>query len=74
MRNQEDKEQGGFIQIILLIIVILIVLYYLNIPLQKILSSDIASTIGKVIKDIILALWQDTLILIQFVKDVIAGK
>ncbi len=74
MRNGESKKQGGFVQIILLIIVILVVLYYLNIPLQKVLSSDIASTIGKVIKDIILALWQDTLILIDFVKNIIAGK
>ncbi|MEI7777538.1 MAG: hypothetical protein WCI52_02930 [bacterium] len=75
MKREDTKRgQGGFIHIILLIIVILVILYYLNIPLQKILSTDTAITIATTLKGIILALWQDVLILIQFVKDIIAGK
>jgi len=75
MKNLSSKnKQGGFIQIILLIVIILVLLCYLNIPLQNVLSTNTAITAANVTKNIVVVLWQDVLILIQFIKDIIAGK
>lgn len=73
-KNNSARQQGGFIQFIFLIIIVLIILYYLNIPLQKILGTQTAANIAGLIKNLVIIIWQDVLVIIQFVKGVISGK
>jgi len=71
---KSSKSSGGFINIILLIIVILVILYYLHIPLSTILSQPWVEQLASIFKGLLIALWQDFLLLVQFVQDVVTGK
>lgn len=67
-------QKKGFISLIFMIVVALIVLFYLQIPLSKILASPWASKIAHVIKDIVTQLWKDFILLFQFGKDIVDGN
>jgi len=72
--NKSSVEKQGFISIILLVIVALVILYYLNIPLQNVLSQPIATKIGTVLKGLIITLWNDFVLLFQFIKGLATTK
>ena len=74
MNKDSSYKQKGIVSIILLVIVALVILYYLNIPLQKILANPWASKIGYMLRDIIRVLWQDFILLFQFIKGIISAK
>ena len=57
-----------------MIIVALIILYYLHIPLSKVLSAPLTAKIGHVIKDLVIELIKDFKLLFQFVKDILSGN
>lgn len=66
-------KQRGFINLILLIILALIILYYMHIPLSGILSSPLAGQFGEILKTLIVVLWQDFLLIVQFIQKVASG-
>ena len=68
------KKKNGFISIILVVIVALIILYYLHIPLSKVLDSGITKKIAYYIKDLVKQLWADFVLLFQFIKGILAGN
>ena len=67
------NRKKGFINLILLIILVLIILYYLHIPLGGILGSPLTIQIGEIIKTLAIVLWQDFLLLIQFIEKIATG-
>ena len=68
------KQKNGFVSIILLVIVTLVILYYLHIPLSKILDSGITKKIAYYTKDLVKQLWTDFILLFQFIKGILAGN
>jgi NADH:ubiquinone oxidoreductase subunit 6 (subunit J) len=68
------KKEKGFVSLILLVLVALVILYYLNIPLSRVLSLPTTQTIASDLRGLFVVLWQDFLLLFQFIKDIVAGK
>jgi hypothetical protein len=66
--------KGGFIKLIFLIIVALVILYYVHIPLSQVLATPTAHKVGAFLRTIFTVLWNDFLLLFQFIKDILAGK
>ena len=70
IKNRNNK---GFIQAIILIIVALVLLkYFFNISFNDILHSQIAQDLWTILKSLFVTLWQLILIVLDFLKQLVA--
>lgn len=64
-------QQRGFLQLIVLIIIALVLLNVLGVNLAEVLAKPWVREFGAYIVSLIKIVWQDILIIIAFIKDLI---
>ena len=71
MKNRNQNQQGGFIQIIIIVIIFLLILHFLGISLARVLSMQWVRDMFIYLIDLAKIIWQDLLIFFSFLKDLI---
>jgi len=67
------RQQGGFLQIILVLVIALVILHYLNISLLELLSKKSVHDFFVYVWDLTKIIWQDFLLLLNFIRGIVQG-
>lgn len=65
-----NNQNGGFIEFIVAIIIALVLLHFLGIDLNTLLHQQWVINFAIYIKDLLILVWQDLLLIFQFIKSI----
>lgn len=68
--SSRNNQNGGFIEFIVAIIIALVLLHFLGIDLASLLQKQWVINFAIYVKDLLIIVWNDLLLIFQFIKGI----